>query len=200
VSGPLLGFRQPFGGSAPVGPLPEDGGVAFTVRLEGDALTIATRPGETLTAAMHADTPVRAIIPANLADIKSGSFVGITAVPGPNSSLMALEVHVFPEAMRGTGEGHYPWDLQPESTMTNGTVASVAEAPTGRTLKVTYKGSDQPVEITVPPDAPIVTFTSGSLDLVKPGAHIFTGATKAADGSLSTARVLVGVNGVTPPM
>jgi hypothetical protein len=107
---------------------------------------------------------------------------------------------VFPESARGSNEGHYPWDLQPQSTMTNGTVATVTEAAQGRMLKVAYKGADQPIEIRVPPTVPIVTFVAGSPDLVKPGNHVFTTATKAADGSLSTVRVLIGINGLVPPM
>jgi hypothetical protein len=113
---------------------------------------------------------------------------------------VALEVLVFPESARGSGEGHYPWDLQPQSTMTNGTVATVSEEAHGRTLKITYKGSEQPIEITVPPSAPIVTLASGSADLLKPGNHIFAAAAKGATGDYSAARVLVGIDGLVPPM
>jgi hypothetical protein len=163
-------------------------------------LNVTAREGEKLTIKLADGFGVIGVTKADIADIKPNSFVGIAALKGTDGKLAALEVLVFPESARGTGEGHYPWDLQPQSTMTNGTVATVTEAPHGRVLKVTYKGGDQPIEITVPPTAPIVTFAPGSPDLLKPGNHMFANATKGPGGELSAARVLVGINGLVPPM
>jgi hypothetical protein len=105
---------------------------------------------------------------------------------------------VFPEAMRGAGEGHYPWDLQPESTMTNATVAAVVSASAGRELTVIYKGESQ--KIMVPADVPVVTFEPSDRSMLTPGAHVFLTAQRAADGSLTAARVAVGKDGLVPPM
>jgi hypothetical protein len=110
---------------------------------------------------------------------------------------MALEIHIFPESMRGSGEGHRPFDLQPESTMTNGTVGDVTVA-NGRTLTVGYKGGQQTV--IVPPDTPIVGFEPGDRALLAAGAHAILFGTKQADGSFTAARVLVGKDGLVPPM
>lgn len=163
-------------------------------------LTVKAREGNTVTIKLGEPVTVIGITTADIADIKSNSFVGIAALKGTDGRMVALEVVIFPESARGLGEGHYPWDLQPESTMTNGTVATVAEAAHGRTLKITYKGSDQPVEITVPPSAPIVTFAPGSPDLLKSGNHMFATTTKGPGGETTAARVLVGLNGLVPPM
>ncbi|TWT05164.1 hypothetical protein [Reyranella sp. CPCC 100927] len=164
------------------------------------ALNVATREGDKVTIKLAEGFSVIGVTKADITDIKSNSFVGIAAIKGTDGNWVALEVLVFPESARGAGEGHYPWDLQPQSTMTNGTVATVAEAAHGRTLKVAYKGAAQPIEITVPTAAPIVTFATGSPDLLKPGNHLFASATKGAGGDLTAARVLVGVDGLVPPM
>ncbi|HKV00357.1 MAG TPA: hypothetical protein VJR58_33970 [Vineibacter sp.] len=163
-------------------------------------LNVTTREGDKVAIKLAEGFSVIGVTKADIADIKSNSFVGIAALKGADGNWVALEVLVFPESARGAGEGHYPWDLQPQSTMTNGTVATVAEAAHGRTLKITYKGSDQPIEIVVPPTAPIVTFAPGSPDLLKAGNHVFASATKGAGGDLTAARVLVGIDGLVPPM
>ncbi len=136
---------------------------------------------------------VALVEPIALSAIKPGAFVGIASLKGE-----ALEVLVFPEAMRGTGEGHYPWDLQPESMMTNATVATVAEASDGQTLKLDYKGGTQTIH--VKPGTPIVTFAPGQQSDAKTGAKVFIGATKAPDGTLTATRLNVGKDGLTPPM
>jgi hypothetical protein len=133
-----------------------------------------------------------------MADIKENSFVGIASMKGPDGTLNALEVLVFPEAARGSNEGHYPWDLQPESMMTNATVATVATAPDGQTLTLKYKDGTQTIK--VKPGTPIVTFAPGDKADAKVGAKVFLGATKGADGSLTAGRLLVGKDGMTPPM
>src|SRR5262249_52055666 len=110
----------------------------------------------------------------------------------------AIEVHIFPEAMRGTAEGQFPWDLVPDSIMTNATVAGITSVPQGQVLKVSYKGGES--EIIVPSDIPIVTYVPGDASLLKPGAAIFTVALKKPDGSLTSTRVTAEKDGVKPPM
>jgi hypothetical protein len=133
-----------------------------------------------------------------LANIGEHSYVGVTTRPGPNDSLIAVEVHVFPEAMRGAGEGSRPWDLEPGSLMTNGTVTGAVTATAGRQLTVQYKEGSK--IITVPSETPIVTFVPAERADLKPGTPVFVIAMEAADGTLSTGRVMVGKNGVAPPM
>jgi hypothetical protein len=119
-------------------------------------------------------------------------------MPQPDGSLNAVEVHIFPEAMRGTGEGHYPWDLQPQSTMTNANVEQVVSAVDGRTLTLKYKDGEK--KITVPANAPIVTYVPGDKSDIKPGAKVFIVAVKQADGTLQGRAWRIGRDGVTPPM
>jgi hypothetical protein len=166
--------------------------------LDGSVLTVKSREGETLKIKLADNLAVNAVVATELAAIKPGSFIGTAAMTGSDGKLVALEVLVFPEALRGTGEGHYPWDLQPESTMTNATVATLASSPKGQVMSLTYKGETK--EVTVPSGVPIVTFEPGDKAMLKPGAKVFVVSTKGADGSLSAARVNVGKDGLTPPM
>ena len=136
-------------------------------------------------------------MPIKLEDIKPGSFIGSAAMPQADGTQRALEVHVFPESMRGTGEGHRPFDLQPQSTMTNGTVGDLVGSK-GRTLTVKYKGGEKTV--IVPDDVPIVSIEPGTRALLTPGAHVIVFASKGADGSMTAISVNVGENGLTPPM
>ena len=133
-----------------------------------------------------------------MADIKQGSFVGITAMPQPDGSQSALEVHIFPESMRGTGEGHYPWDLRPQSTMTNANVEQVVAGVDGQTLTMKYKDGEK--KIVVPASTPIVTYVAGDASELKPGAKVFVVAVKQPDGSLLGRAWRVGRDGLTPPM
>jgi hypothetical protein len=166
--------------------------------LDGNTATIATREGTTVPLKLADNWGVMLVSPLTLADIKEGSFVGIASLKGPDGTLQALEVLIFPEAARGSNEGHYPWDLQPESMMTNATVASAVAAPDGQTLTLRYKDGSQTIR--VKPGTPIVTFAPGDRADAKVGAKVFVGAAKAADGSLSAGRMLVGKDGLTPPM
>jgi hypothetical protein len=165
--------------------------------LDGTALTVTTQAGQTVKVVLPENAPVTAVIPAKLSDITKGSFIGTAALPGPNGALVAIEIHVFPEAMRGTGEGHYPFDLQPESTMTNGTVGDVTSA-NGQTLTVGYKGGVQ--KVIVPADIPIVGFAPGNRAMLAAGAHVIVFGAKQADGSVNAVRILVGKDGLVPPM
>jgi hypothetical protein len=165
--------------------------------LNGDMLSVTVGPGIARLVTLKQDATVTQVVPSSLAAITPGSFVGTAAVPGKGGVLVALEVHIFPEAQRGLGEGHRDFDLQPQSTMTNGTVGDVV-GTTERTLTVRYKGGEQTVQ--VPPETPIVTFEPGSRALLVPGAHINVFATKGEDGAYTAARVLVGKDGLVPPM
>jgi endonuclease YncB( thermonuclease family) len=166
--------------------------------IDGKTATIATREGTPVKVNLADNWGVMLVSPLTMADIKENSFVGIASMKGPDGSLNALEVLVFPEAARGSNEGHYPWDLQPESMMTNATVATVASANDGQTLTLKHKDGTQTIK--VKPGTPIVTFAPGDKADAKVGAKVFFGTTKAADGSLTTARMLVGKDGLTPPM
>jgi hypothetical protein len=166
--------------------------------IDGNTATIATREGTSVPVKLADNWVVMLVSPMTLADIKENSFVGIASLKGPDGTLSALEVLVFPEAARGSNEGHYPWDLQPESMMTNATVASVASANDGQTLTLKYKDGTQTIKVM--PGTPIVTFAPGDRADAKVGAKVFLGAAKAADGSLTATRLLVGKDGLTPPM
>ncbi len=166
--------------------------------IDGKTVTIAVRDGTTANVKLADNWTVNLVTPLTLADVKQGSFVGIAST-GTDADRTALEVLVFPEAMRGTGEGHYPWDLQPKSMMTNANVATVASASDGQTLKLDYKGGGTQT-IKVKPGTPIVTFQPGQQSDAKVGAKVFVIAQKAADGTMTAARLAVGKDGLTPPM
>jgi hypothetical protein len=167
-------------------------------KLDGDKLVVKSRDNQQLTIDLAEDLRVSAVAKADLSDIKEGDYIGSAAIMGTDGKLRAQEVLIFPEAARGASEGHFPWDLTPDSTMTNATVAEVAAAPEGRLLKLKFKGGEN--EIEVPEDAPVVTLAPGDLELLKPGAVVFIPATKTADGKLSTSRIVAEKDGVQPPM
>ena len=167
-------------------------------KLEGQTLTVKSREGAQLTIALAPNFTVSAVVKKSLADIKTGDYVGAASAKGTDGKLHALEVLIFPDAMRGTGEGEYPWDLTPNSLMTNATVTGIAAAAQGQVLKVAYKAGES--EIIVASDAPIVTFAPGDASLLKPGAAFILTALKKPDGSLSASRVTAEKDGVKPPM
>lgn len=166
--------------------------------IDGKTVTIATREGPSVDVKLADNWVVALVAPLTIADIKEGGFVGVASL-GTDDNRTALEVLVFPEAMKGSNEGHYPWDLQPESMMTNATVSTVSSGSDGQTLKLAYKGGGTQT-IKVKPGTPIVTFQSGDRSDAKVGAKVFVGAAKAADGTLSAGRLNVGKDGLTPPM
>ena len=167
-------------------------------RAEGDTYFVKSRDGAELRLKLAPKASVVALIQASLADIKQGSYVGVAAMPLADGSQKALEVHIFPEVMRGTGEGHRGWDLQPSSTMTNGNVEKASTSSDGQVLTLNYK--DGAKQIVVPAGTPIVSYVPGDVNDLKAGAKIFiSAAKKLPDGSLEAARVNVG-RGVTPPM
>jgi hypothetical protein len=166
--------------------------------VDGDVISVKSRSGEDVKLHMTADMLVVGIIKISLADIKVGSFVGATTVPGPDGIPAAVEVHVFPENMRGTGEGSRPYDLKPNSTMTNATVAESVAGNDGHTLLVKYKDGEKKVVVT--PETPVVTYVPGDKSDLKPGAKVIAFMKKLPDGSYETNRVSVGRDGLTPPM
>jgi hypothetical protein len=166
--------------------------------VNGDLLTVKSRSGEDVKLHMTTDMTVVGIVKASLSDIKIGSFVGATTVPGPDGEPKAVEVHIFPESMRGTGEGSRPYDLKPNSSMTNATVAENVVANDGHTLIVKYKGGDKKVEVSQ--DTPVVTFVPGEKSDLKAGAQVIAFMKQLPDGSFETSRVSVGRDGLTPPM
>ena len=167
-------------------------------KLDGQTLMVKSRDGQQLTIVLAPNFTVSAVVKKSLADIKAGDYVGAAWTKGADGKLHALEVLIFPEALRGTGEGERAWDLTPDSLMTNATVAGIASAAQGQALKVTYKGGES--EIIVAPNTPVVTFAPGDASLLKPGAAVFIGALKKPDGTLSAARVNAEKDGVKPPM
>jgi len=167
-------------------------------RLEGQAYVVKARDGTELKLTVADDAQFAGVTKVSMADIKKGLFVGITGMPQADGSQRALEVHIFPESMRGTGEGHYPWDLRPQSTMTNANVEQIVAGVDGQTLTEKYKDGEK--KIIVPPDAPIVAYVPGDKSDLKPGAKIFAVATKQADGTLQARSWRIGRDGVTPPM
>ena len=166
--------------------------------LDGTTLHVRSAVGQEVTVALAQDYKVTALLPAHLADIAPGSFIGTAADAQPDGTLVAREVHIFPEAMRGAGEGFRPFDLGPKSTMTNGTVGQEVKGMTGNTLTVAFKGGVK--TILVPPAAPVVTFAPGDRAMLAPGQHVIVQAQAGAGGALMADRVTVGKDGLVPPM
>ena len=166
--------------------------------VDGDTLAVKSRSGEKVKLHMANNLVVLGLTKVALSDIKVGSFIGTTTVPGPDGVPKAVEVHVFPENMRGTGEGSRSWDLKPNSSMTNATVADSVVSNDGHTLLVKYKGGEKKVEVS--PDTPVVTYVPGDKSDLKAGAKVIAFMKKLPDGSLETDRIGVGRDGITPPM
>ena len=166
--------------------------------VDGDVLAVKSRSGEDVRLHMTGDIRLVGLIRISLADIKVGSFIGTTTVPGPDGVPTAVEVHVFPENMRGTGEGSRPYDLRPNSTMTNATVTESVVGNDGHTLLIKYKDGEKKVVVT--PETPVVTYVPADKSDLKPGAKVIAFMQKLPDGSYQTNRVSVGRDGLTPPM
>src|ERR1700730_18569645 len=165
--------------------------------VDGDVLSVKSRSGEDVKLRMTGDMRVVGIVRISLSDIKLGSFVGTTTVPGPDGRQNAVEVHVFPEAMRGTGEGSRPYDLRPNSTMTNATVAETVAGTDGQTLMIKYKDGEK--KVVVGPDTPVVTYVPGEKADLKRGAKIIAFVKQLPDGSFETNRISVGRDGLVTP-
>lgn len=169
-----------------------------TISADGATLSVRTRAGEEQTIHLNPKTRFILVVPAALADVKPGSFIGVAALPGEGAELKAMEVHIFPEAMRGTGEGFRPFDLAPKSSMTNGNISARVDAASGPRLTVTYKGGEQ--TIVIDPKTPIVALQPGARTDLKPGAAIIARGPNQGDESIDAAFVLVGKDGLVPPM
>ena len=187
------------------------------VAVDGRVLHLKAADGQTIDVTLPDDARVGIRAPRSLDDIKQGEFVGATAKPDASGTLVASEVHIFQEAQRGTGEGHYPMKSNPGNTMTNATVANVSKSPARaqrsmtnatvasvganggeRMLHLTYKGGEQ--DILVPSDTPVVLLEQGSVASLTPGAHVIAYATTGPDGRLVASSVSVGKNGSVPPV
>lgn len=166
-------------------------------KVEGDMVTVKTHSGDLVTVKLAEKVAVTGVKKADFSEVTQGKFVGIASRPGPGGTLVALEVLVFPESARGSNEGHYPWDLAPDSMMTNANIAASVDSTNGRELTLTPKGGS--VKIDVPQNVPVVTFAPGDRAMLVAGAHVLVIAVKGADGSLTAPRVLVGI-GIVPPM
>ena len=167
---------------------------------DGTVLTVKSRDGQTMYKIKPtANVAVRGIVKASLSDIKPNSFIGVTGMPQADGSQKAVEIHIFPEPMRGTGEGHRPWDLMPNSTMTNATVEQMVKGVSGEEITLKYKDGEKKIHVT--PETVIVTYVPGSKDELKPGAKIFIAAAqKKDDGTLEAAAISIGRDGLAPPM
>jgi hypothetical protein len=168
------------------------------VSFSGSTLQVHRRSGDTVTVEMKDSTALNAVKAIQLSDIKPGSYVGTAATPGPDGKLTAKEVLVFPEAARGTGEGHYAWDLGANSSMTNAHVDTVVEGTSGRDLKLSYKGGTN--TINVPTNVPVVTLIPATRDDLTAGKKVFVVATPGKSGSYDGIFVVVEKDGAAPPM
>jgi hypothetical protein len=167
-------------------------------RMDGDLYIVKARNGGEVKVKLADNGTVVALTKASLADVKQGSYIGVSGMPQPDGSQKCLEIHIFPEAMRGAGDGHRPWDLQPSSTMTNGAVEQTSASADGQVLTLKYKDGEK--KIVVPVDCPIVGYQPGDKSELKPGTPIFiSAAQRQPDGTLVTPRVNVG-RGIAPPM
>jgi hypothetical protein len=168
------------------------------VSLEGTKLVVHAKDGKDITVNLNENFAALAVVKSSMADIKEGTFIGTATVTQPDSTLRSLEVVVFPDKMRGTGEGHYPWDLGSSSMMTNATVSNAVKGIEGQTITVTYKGGEKKID--VPANVPVVTIVPATKEEIKPGAIVFVPTMRQADDSLKGGAVLFGKDGVVPPM
>ena len=167
--------------------------------IDGSLLTVKSRDGSEMKVRMTDNVAVVGVANIAMSEIKPGSYIGVSGMPEPDGTQKAIAVHIFPEAQRGVAEGFRPWDLRPNSTMTNATVAETVASTDGQNILVKYKDGEK--KVVVPPGTPIVTFVPGDKSELKPGAKIIIfGATKKDDGTLEANRVNVGRDGITPPM
>ena len=168
-------------------------------QVDGNLLTVKARTGEVMNVKVPDNVVLVGIAKASMADIGKGKFIGTTTVGQKDGALVAEEVHIFPEAMRGTGEGHRDWDLRPESKMTNANVAEIKNMGDGRVMTVQYKGGEKQVLVT--PRTSVVSYEPASRSDLKPGTGVFiNNAERQADGTFTAPRVNVGLKGQIPPM
>jgi len=165
-------------------------------KLDGNVLTVKPPSGENLTVTLTGNYQVVGVVKASVADIKPGSYIGSGAMPQADGTQKAIEVHIFAESQRGTGDGHRPW-TEPGSTMTNGEAGSSVAGVDGPVITVKYKDGEK--KIVVGPNTPIVRYEIGDKSELKPGAKIrITNATKKPDGTFEANRINVGRGDVNP--
>jgi hypothetical protein len=167
-------------------------------KLEGNVLQVKARSGQSVAIKLADNFVVVGIQKASIADIASGKFIGTTTVGEREGALVALEVHIFPENMRGTGEGHYDWDLRPDSKMTNANVADIVNMGNNRVMTVQYKGGEKKILVT--DSTVVVSYVPSDKSELKAGAPVFSVTQRQPDGTLTAARVNVGLHGQMPPM
>ena len=196
----ILSAAFAFAATAALAQAPDLVRVRGTIQsVDGAMLDVKPRDGADMKIKLADNAQVRTVVGKTIADVKQGLFVGITAMPQPDGTQKAVEIHIFPEAARGTGEGHRPWDLMPGSTMTNANVDSEVAVTDGKKLVLKYKDGDK--TFIVPDNVKVVMFAPGAMSDLKPGAKIFiVGAKKLPDGTLEAPAITVGTNGVDPPM
>ena len=166
--------------------------------VDGAMLSIKSREGTDMKVRMTDNVAVFAVVKTEMAQIKEGSYIGVTAMPEPDGTQKAVAVHIFPENQRGAAEGFRPWDQRPNSTMTNATVAESVTGNDGHTLLIKYKDGEKKVLVT--PDTAIVTYVHADKAELKAGAKVIAFFKKLPDGSFEANRISVGLNGLTPPM
>ena len=165
-------------------------------RIEGPVFVVKTRDGAEVKLTLTDNPLFVAIVPSKISDIKPGMFVGSAGMMQEDGTQKAIEVHIFPESMRGTGEGHYDWDLLPKSKMTNGNVEQAVTGVDGPILSVKYKDGEKKLVVT--PQTVVVTYEIGKREEVQPGTKIIVAAKKQADGTMQTPRITYGRNGEGP--
>jgi hypothetical protein len=167
--------------------------------VDGSMLSVKARDGAMMKVKVADGAPVLTLEKKTMADVKPGTFVGITAMPQPDGSQKAVEIHIFPEAMRGTGEGHYAWDLSPNSTMTNGNIENQVISNDGQELAMKYKDGEK--KIIVPANIEVVMFAPATVADIKAGQKFFVPrAKKLDDGTIEAGVIVIGSHGVDPPM
>jgi hypothetical protein len=167
-------------------------------KLDGHMLTVKSREGQSVMITLADNVGVAYPVKKSIADIKPKDFVASTGIRGTDGKIHAIEVRIFPESLRGVGEGQYPWDLKPDSIMTNATVGTISQSPQGNTVKVSYKGTES--EYTIDPTTPIYGIATGDTSLLVPGTAVFVIALKQDDGKMTSARLYAEKDGVKPPM
>jgi hypothetical protein len=168
------------------------------VSLDGAKLVVRTKDGKDVPISLKDNYAALAAVKSSIADIKPGTFIGTATVTQPDSSMRSVEVVVFAEALRGTAEGHYAWDLGSNSMMTNGSVGNAVQGVNGQTVTVAYKGGEKKIDI--PANVPVVELEIGDKSEIKAGSIVFVPTDKQADGALIGGAVVYGKDGVIPPM
>lgn len=194
-----LGTFGSLGSAVAAEPAPQKIRVRGTVvALAGEQLQVKAREGNTVNITLKPGWSVAGVAKASVNDIKQGDYVGIASLPKSEGGDGALEVLIFPPQMKGMGEGSFGWDLKPNSTMTNATVGDAVKSVQGSVVTVSYHGQDK--KISIQKDTPVVTLEPATAEDLKPGAVVFVSAEKATNGAISSNQVIVGKNGVVPPM